>query len=184
MTDFDVENDLRHLECGDLGLGEGLKPGSLLGSRYRCQMSSNGNSDKSELLKSNEEEADITEVDHDVENGHEGDHSDHHATQPHHHAQSSLRKLIQLKAASRHKHHDKQIKEKFPTYADVPYGTSLKQQKRLFDKSIEDIKRRQRCYSLDSGELGQSKNNGRKILSRPVLSMGESGHCHFNGFHF
>ncbi|KAJ8316832.1 hypothetical protein KUTeg_004736 [Tegillarca granosa] len=159
MTDFDSEDDLRHLECGDLGLGEGLKPGSLLGSRYRSQMSSNENSDKSELLKPSEEEADITEVDRDVENGHEGDHSDHHATQPHHHAQSSLRKLIELKAASRHKHHDKQVKEKFPTYADVPYGTSLKQQKRLFDKSIEDIKRRQRCYSLDSGELGQSKKD-------------------------
>ncbi|CAG5125975.1 unnamed protein product [Candidula unifasciata] len=50
--------------------------------------------------------------------------------------------------------------EDFPTYADVPYGTSLRQQKKLFEQQIDNL-RRQFSASLpgNSAESDSGKHN-------------------------
>ncbi|XP_033757073.1 coiled-coil domain-containing protein 125-like isoform X2 [Pecten maximus] len=62
--------------------------------------------------------------------------------------------------------------DNFPTFADVPYGTSLKQQRRLFAKDLSNI--RQRCMSLDSSSQmflpeGFSKTKLQRSLSRDAI---------------
>ncbi|XP_021352285.1 coiled-coil domain-containing protein 125-like isoform X2 [Mizuhopecten yessoensis] len=62
--------------------------------------------------------------------------------------------------------------DNFPTFADIPYGTSLKQQKRLFEKDLSNI--RQRCQSLDSSSQlflsdGNSKTKLQRSLSRDAI---------------
>lgn len=55
--------------------------------------------------------------------------------------------------------------EVFPTYADVPYGTSLRQQKKLFEQQIDTL-RRQFAASLssDTTASGFKKQNWGMIL--------------------
>lgn len=43
--------------------------------------------------------------------------------------------------------------EPFPTYADVPYGTSLRQQKQLFEQNISTIFKKHNTIDTDIGQV-------------------------------
>lgn len=46
--------------------------------------------------------------------------------------------------------------ESFPTYADVPYGTSLRQQKKLYEQQIDSLRRQ---FAASSSDFEASNNN-------------------------
>ncbi|XP_069140179.1 coiled-coil domain-containing protein 125-like isoform X2 [Argopecten irradians] len=142
-------------ENGDLGLGEGLRPGALPKILRNWKVG--------KTLKKTEKYLP----------------DDFYCEDLHPPVQSKSRLIFPKKSRT---HSQSSIEsdgisengseDNFPTFADVPYGTSLKQQKRLFAKDLSNI--RQRCISLDSSSQmflpeGHSKTKLQRSLSRDAI---------------
>lgn len=116
-------------ENGDLGLGEGLRPGSL--PRILKDWKIN---------KTPKHPGKYLPDDFYCEDLRPPVHSKLRMTFP--------RKKSRTSSQSSAESDDLSDGDNFPTFADIPYGTSLNQQKRLFAKDLSNIRRR--CISLDS----------------------------------
>ena len=59
--------------------------------------------------------------------------------------------------------------EEFPTFADVPFGTSLQQQKRLFEKNMSQFK--MRCHSHDSSTKMFQNDTDKPKGTKPIVIL-------------
>lgn len=135
-------------ENGDLGLGEGLRPGSL--PRILKDWKIN---------KTPKHPGKYLPDDFYCEDLRPPVHSKLRMTFP--------RKKSRTSSQSSAESDDLSDGDNFPTFADIPYGTSLNQQKRLFAKDLSNIRRR--CISLDSSSrLFLSEDSSKSKLQRSL----------------
>ncbi|XP_060071290.1 coiled-coil domain-containing protein 125-like [Ylistrum balloti] len=152
---LDATSEENSSENGDLGLGEGLRPGALPKILKDWKVKKTPKQSEKYLP------------------------DDFYCDELHAPIQSKSRLIFpkRTKTLSQSSIESDNVSENgnddnFPTFADIPYGTSLKQQKRLFAKDLSNI--RQRCVSLDSSSQmfipdGYSKTNLQRSLSRDAI---------------
>ncbi|CAL1542153.1 unnamed protein product [Lymnaea stagnalis] len=154
-----MEEDLFNIVCGDLGLGETSRSNNYI--QFEDLNTANGHAHNylsvSDSCLHVERSNPCTFPEH----------SDEHATrlkccymQPcqNFHSHATDHSGLILKASLIHSD-DLNVHpsvENFPTYADVPYGTSLRQQKKLYEQQIDCLKRQ---FAASSAEFETSKNN-------------------------
>ncbi|XP_041370659.1 coiled-coil domain-containing protein 125-like [Gigantopelta aegis] len=125
-------DDKFNIVCGDLGLGEGLKPGGLAtflqldgikdGSSCQCQ---------SFISKAN---------------GSESRFSDAVATPKNKQSKSLIgRSKSKSLSSATESGSAERCEENFPTYADVPLGTSLRQQKKIYEQNLDSLLKKHGC---------------------------------------
>ncbi|ESO89810.1 hypothetical protein LOTGIDRAFT_164847 [Lottia gigantea] len=136
--------DVYGIICGDLGMGEGLKPGGLPHSDKNGFANDLNNSSETALpgLKLEALSCNCTKCE---------DESLSKTSQPCVHCsyQSPSRKKSKSNGTDCCDHENSRresqssagLTEEFPSYADVPLGTSLRQQKKLFEQNLGTILR-------------------------------------------
>ena len=188
---------------GDLGLGDGLKPGALPNihdplSEY-CFQSSNENATGSASTSNRQngqceytQLSRVSDVDSEDETDSDSDSDFELSLMP-------IKPIQELKANYSSKEPSKRSTETFPqdppeqkafgnclldcdlkepksktfpVFADVPYGTSIRQQKELFNQNIEDLRIKHGTLSMtdQSGSRSSSKYelDGKKIIPNAV----------------
>jgi len=143
--------------CGDLGLGEGLKPGGLF-----CETSDDSQANvynplplSSEKMKPKVLKSDSCQCQHSDSKSaftstdccnNTAFNGECDPVPPKQTSTSVLKHIVHRKM-SKSRSADSQppvgkVEETFPTFADVPYGTSLRQQKKLFEQNLDVLKKR------------------------------------------
>ncbi|XP_070212518.1 coiled-coil domain-containing protein 125-like isoform X2 [Littorina saxatilis] len=172
-SDF-APDDAFNMICGDLGLGENSRSSASL--RYELEVLSQSDSPESfEKCKHKPLASGGKDYSDDVarrdsksrSSSVEENHTDDKA-------QSKLKSAQKDKSRRKSESNSKSSKsgdesrnggseEYFPSYADVPYGTSLRQQKKLYEQNLGSIIEKHSC-SLD-GDNTPTDEAGKKALS-------------------
>ncbi|XP_025094594.1 coiled-coil domain-containing protein 125-like isoform X2 [Pomacea canaliculata] len=136
--------------CGDLGLGDGLRPTSYL--QFELGFMTD------EPSSSNGKEASSKQSQNARENGRAGGARSANGDQGENQWQEkrlssdSVSLLYSGKNSREDMSEEVGETEQFPTYADVPYGTSLRQQKKLYEQNLGNI--------LKKHGAGHTSNDG------------------------
>lgn len=162
----DAYDDRFSALCGDLGLGEGLKPGGIFrqnsstSEAEACVYKPTSQSPSSDEKKVNKPlRSDVCHCQHNdskitlssTDCCNNTDFSDGCDPDSPKQASSSILKHLVHRKMSKSRSVESQgdcrsplgtEKETFPTFADVPYGTSLRQQKKLFEQNLDVLKKR------------------------------------------
>ncbi|XP_046554234.1 coiled-coil domain-containing protein 125-like isoform X2 [Haliotis rubra] len=154
----DKLDDKFSIVCGDLGLGEGLKPGGILQGLNLPEFPDGASNvtpphNESTVTRRNSQPCHV--------NG-----SDSVSRQT-----PERRKSLVFKSKTRGRSADSNDtspsgSEHFPTYADIPLGTSLRQQRKLFEQNLGSLRKRHDMSTSEELSVNSADgDNNRKRLT-------------------
>ena len=137
--------DTFNIVCGDLGLGDGLKPGGLTTFLHLDGMKDCSPCQCQKIIsKTNNTERRCSEVADSFK-----------SKQSAGKLKSIIGKSKSLSSANESDNTER-CEESFPTYADVPLGTSLRQQKKIYEQNLDSLLKKHGCKT----PAGSNGNNG------------------------